>query len=147
MKMLVWIFTPQEILYRMVWRCYNIGCSRKKSRRSPTAYAVAGDRKVQTGVMPGTECNLRLAIAGASTFYPHVELKTSLELTRLESHRDEWEWNVGNPTCCNLRLVRYYPHYGSTEVWGHPDHIGAGSTIYRIWEKWRAKTESGLLFS
>jgi len=48
-----------------------------------------GDRKVQTGVEPGMERKLRLAIASVQSLYSHVDFGTSLELTRLESNRDE----------------------------------------------------------
>ena len=55
------------------------------SRSAPTG------RKVQTGVKPGTECKLRLEIAGFLVFYPHAVPRTGSELTELESNRDEWE--------------------------------------------------------
>ena len=57
------------------------------------------ERKVQTGLKPGMEHKLRLAIAGVLTFTlqgenpqgePTCELRTGLESTRLESNRDEW---------------------------------------------------------
>ena len=50
-----------------------------------------GERKVQTGVKPGTGRKLRLGIAGFQVFFPHIRLETGFELTRLESNRDEWE--------------------------------------------------------
>jgi hypothetical protein len=49
------------------------------------------ERKVQTGVKPGTGRKLRLAIAGFQAFNPHIRLETGFELTKLESNRDEWE--------------------------------------------------------
>jgi len=39
------------------------------------------------------ERKLRPVMASISFLYPHVEMKTGLEITRLESNRDEWEWN------------------------------------------------------
>ncbi len=55
-----------------------------------------GGRKVRTGVISGMECKLRLVIASflflypSTGFYPHAGIRTGLELTRLESNRDEW---------------------------------------------------------
>jgi len=39
------------------------------------------------------EHKLRMVTSSFSFFYPHVRKKTGLELTRLESNRDEWVWN------------------------------------------------------
>lgn len=51
----------------------------------------SGGRKVQTGVETGMGRKLQSESASVSILYPHAELRTSLELTRLESNRDEWE--------------------------------------------------------
>ncbi|OGH29787.1 MAG: hypothetical protein A3E40_02225 [Candidatus Levybacteria bacterium RIFCSPHIGHO2_12_FULL_37_9] len=59
--------------------------------RSIFGQAVAGGRKVQTGIKPGMGRKLRLAITGVLVLYPHAVLRTGSELTGLESNRDEWE--------------------------------------------------------
>lgn len=47
------------------------------------------ERKVQTGFVSELGGNLRRVSAGFSFPFPHTEEKTGLELTRLESNRDE----------------------------------------------------------
>ena len=60
---------------------------------------VTPERKVQTAVKPCTirygvkqemERKLQRVSASVSIFYPHVELRTNLELTRFERNRNEW---------------------------------------------------------
>ena len=52
---------------------------RNRSKESP-------DSKEQ-----GTRRKPGLVIAGIQTFYPHVKFGTDFELTKSESHRDEWK--------------------------------------------------------